>query len=1123
VIESLDPISLPLWLVALYAAAMYPLGMLFGSQCVTCCCAKCDGCFCCGDEYPRFTGECCDGQWRLDEGTCCGDDWYEEEGECCGKDFHAPEDEGECCNNQWQTGEGTCCKAKQIPLDIPECEGCFPRRAKASLVWLSEESGLSVVITDGGDGYATRQPQRIAPTLTVGGGSGAGLEVNLTLEEIADECGRPAWRIESLTFSGGTGYRYTPAVPGGWVKGPPPNAGGGGGGGGAEANPTSGYLPPRPAQDQEALAVTCAVGEATLVAASLVVTSNSSGEPTAVTIANPGSYYGQGEEDETYVFTPDVVIPAGFVVGGLGGAALTATVDGDHESPTFGQVTEITVDEEGTTYEGWQWPLLDYWYTDEGTCCGTVWHTDEGKCCNNAWYPDGEECPAGQVFIEKSATCCGCMVDEIYDPVTEEMVPTLQNLNLVNCPACDLDSFPYSPFDEFGNDRGPIGRCCAPGGSCTYTFEEDCEGEWEEKCCPDEPRCVGPCCHENDDGVASCEMVPADECQHPDLLGGQPDCESSCKGACCIDGAPIIEGGQITMMTQAECDEAEGCWAGVGRESCRETGECRPPFTTACCESVVSEASGLTFTQPRRKRCEPTTRPWLATVTGTTDSEIMIHGVRVGQTATPTKRCPFGITFLICWDSFNIEPLACETSFRRLDVTVCWIPAEANSAYLESLNFSGCDDITLWLGDCTRSCETTLTYAGPGVTVGATVEIRGDATLEANGGALVFPAFTYAAACDITLTLAGTSTAANAVPAMANPASGFTKSIKKTGAGRWKLTAASTFTGSTEILAGTLIVATNAPLDGNGAFGYSLNGGLGGGSSPIVEMAGGASLLLDSGAQVGRIIDISGGSGQATLGGANTSGTTRFQSAMTFFVNHDVLIQAAGGGTVEFANGWLGGAYGNAVSVENDFTFGSEGNTGTVLLSGNLSTTGAARVEKGTLRVSGSIAADAGVTITGSGTELDYRGTVALASPVSLAQGTLTGEGTISDVTVSGSPTIRVDTGDEIEIDDELSGSGTLAKTGAGTLRLAASTFSGTLNISAGEVVLEQIKTNPGGLVSTATFSNTALTVAFTGDPETDDEFVLLSGPTTQSYTPTLTGTTKTGTYNASTSTLTID
>jgi len=319
-------------------------------------------------------------------------------------------------------------------------------------------------------------------------------------------------------------------------------------------------------------------------------------------------------------------------------------------------------------------------------------------------------------------------------------------------------------------------------------------------------------------------------------------------------------------------------------------------------------------------------------------------------------------------------------------------------------------------------------------------------------------------------------------------------------------------------------VATNAPLDGNGAFGYSLNGGVGGGSSPIVEMAGGASLLLDGTAQIGRIISIAGGSGRATLGGANTSGTTRFQSAMTFFVNQDVLIQAASGGTVEFANGWLGGAYGNAGPVEGDFTFGSSGNTGEVLLSGNLSTTGAARVEYGTLRVTGSIAADNGVTIDGSGAELDYRGTVALASPVALAQGTLTGEGTISDVTVSGSPTIRVGTGEEIEIDDELSGTGTLAKTGTGTLRLAASTFTGTLNISAGEVVLEQIKTNPGGLATGATFTSATLTVAFTADPTTGAQYVLLAGPTTQTYTGavTLTGTTKTATYNATTSTLTI-
>jgi autotransporter-associated beta strand protein len=1013
-----------------------------------------------------------------------------------------------------------------------------------------------------------------------------------------------------------------------------------------------------------------------------------------VTIAAPGSYYGVDDEDETYVSAAAVGISLP-PLSSLGGAALTATVDSDPDSPTFGEVTEITIDEEGTEYEEWEWPLSDYWFSGDGTCCGGEWRTEEGTCCNNVWYPADEECPAGQVFIEKSATCCGCMVDEIYDPVTEEMVPTLENLNLVDCPACDLDSFPYSRFDEFGTDRGPIGRCCGNGGGCTYTFEADCEGTWEELCCPDLPQCEVACCSEDDDGVASCEVVPKNQCEAPDIIDdGEADCEAACKGACCIDGV-LTE----SPLSQDECDEAGGCWGGAGSEDCvvAEPGLCRPPLTPNCCESVVSGGSGLTFTQPRRKRCDGSEESdvlWLVRVIGSTDSEVRIHGSPVGVTATPSKRCPINMMFFICWDKFNIEPMPCDTNFKRLDVSVCWTPEGDTS---ELLQYSGCNDITVWLGECTRDCETTMTYDGPGVTSTATFQIRGDATIEANGGALVLPGFNYSASCDITLTLTGTSTADNSVAAMANPASGFEKSIKKTGTGRWRLTAASTYTGLTEILSGTMIVATNAPLDGNGAFGYSLNGGLGGGSSPIVVLGSTTQLtatapavmLLDNGAQVGRIISIpeiaeDAGTQQVVVGGANISGTTRFQSVMTFFLNRDLTVQAASGGTVEFANGWLGGSYGNAGPVESDFTFGSSGNTGTVLLSGNLATNGAARVEYGTLRVTGSIVAVSGVTVAGSGAVLDYRGLVDLASPVSLAQGTLTGDGkintvaaggsttiligtgdeieidtelsgsgtltktgtgtlvitgtspftgtlnvtagtldidngttfdgtlnvsggtlagnttlgavavsnsptvlvgtgdeieiggtvsgtgtlektgdgtlrisggstftgtlnatagtldidndstfegeinvsggtlkgnaTLSSVAVSNSPTIEVEADDEIEISDTLSGTGTLQKTGAGRLRLtAANTFTGTLNVSAGEVV-----TTPGGFATSATFTNTTLSVAFAADPASGTQYVLLAGPTTQTYTPVLTGTAKTGTYNAATATLTI-
>jgi len=235
-----------------------------------------------------------------------------------------------------------------------------------------------------------------------------------------------------------------------------------------------------------------------------------------------------------------------------------------------------------------------------------------------------------------------------------------------------------------------------------------------------------------------------------------------------------------------------------------------------------------------------------------------------------------------------------------------------------------------------------------------------------------------------------------------------------------------------------------------------------------------------------------------------------------------MTLQAATGGTVELSNLWRGGAPGATTSVTNSLTVGSVGNTGTVILNGQFVTSGSVAVNYGTLRATIRLSAAAGVTIDGSTAELKYTGSFALTSPVSLVRGTLSGDATISTVAATGG-TISVDSGDEIEISGTLSGSGTLAKTGAGTLRIASTnTFSGTLNVSAGNVVVGQIPTNPGSLATSATFTSAALTVAFTADPTSGAKYVLLAGPTTQTYTPTLTGTTKTATYNAATATLTI-
>jgi autotransporter-associated beta strand protein len=1138
----------------------------------------------------------------MDEGTCCGGQWETGEGVCCGGQWETGE--GECCDNEWheEGDSGECCTAKTLDLLIVGCgNGAIGR-----LKWLDE--GLTAKVYEGGAGYAFVAPVRVAPTLTVSGGSGTGLEVELTLESVSDECSRPSWRIASVSFSGGSDYLYIPANPG---SGTPPQEGGGGSGGGggtsnlgggttgggAPANPGAGgggggepYIPPTPAVDTEPLTVTAAEGDTTVVIASLTVTSNSSGTPVAVNIVNAGSYFRDTEETQVYTATPSVtvILPGTSGLGGgpagLGGAEFEATVDSDEGSPTFGQVTEIAVVEEGTAYAGWDWGYHEHWYDEAGECCGDRWYTEEGYCCNTIWYPADDPCPDGEVFVarEDEPDCCGCVPEMVYDPETQQMVPTIDNEDLLACDCSQL----YATFTEAGEGPRQLGKCCVPGEPCVHTFEDECEGEWLQECC--EPNgCLAPCCIEDADGVASCEVRFTGQCSAPDVVGEGEDCETSCKGACCVDGV-LTE----TQLSQEECDEAGGCWAGVGSEECYLEDECRPPLTRGCCESTISGASGLTFTQPRKRRCSsPSESPWLVTVTGTTDSEIKIHGISVGENATPAKRCPINVTFSVCWDKFNIEPMPCDTEFRRLDVTVCWVEL---GEHLETLAYSGCTDIDLWLGECNRNCKTVLTYGGAGVEYDRTVQIRGDATLEANGtGPLVFTAFSYPNACDIKLTLDGTSTQSNEAPALADPSTGTKLSLDKAGTGHWVLGSASTHTGQTSILSGTLIVSANAPLDGNGAFGYSLNGGLGGGSSPVVLLGGAVPtrLLLDQSAQVGRLIQVTSGTAPVTIGGFNGSGTTRFQSAMTFFVNRDVTLQVADGGTVEFANGWAAGDVGAGGPLEASFTIGSGGNEGVVLLSGNLSTSGTVTVKYGTLHATSSLSA-APVILDGQNATLQLELLTPMTSQLDLLAGTLKGNceasgevnvlgdvdvniasseelllsGTLAGsgaITKAGSGTLRITAtnthsgaisvqagtlagsyeavgslyfangtsvlvsgGDEIVASGGFDGDGTVTKLGGGTLRVSgSSSFNGTLNVQAGSVVVESIASNPGGLVTGAEFSSTALTVAFTGDPAPGSEYVLFSGSTTQSYGGyvTLTGTTMTGTYNSSTATITID
>jgi hypothetical protein len=72
-------------------------------------------------------------------------------------------------------------------------------------------------------------------------------------------------------------------------------------------------------------------------------------------------------------------------------------------------------------------------------------------------------------------------------------------------------------------------------------------------------------------------------------------------------------------------------------------------------------------------------------------------------------------------------------------------------------------------------------------------------------------------------------------------------------------------------------------------------------------------------------------------------------------------------------------------------------------------------------------------------------------------------------------------------------------------------------------LIIRGLHNNPGYLVAAATMTSSALTVEFSGDPTSGSQYVLIDGATVKNYTPVLTGTSATGTYNSATSTLTID
>ncbi len=277
-------------------------------------------------------------------------------------------------------------------------------------------------------------------------------------------------------------------------------------------------------------------------------------------------------------------------------------------------------------------------------------------------------------------------------------------------------------------------------------------------------------------------------------------------------------------------------------------------------------------------------------------------------------------------------------------------------------------------------------------------------------------------------------------------------SLVKSGAGDLTLSgAASTYTGTTTVNSGTLIVGANAPSGTNGALGYAT-------SAVIVNDA---SLFIGSaGVTVGRDVNV-GSPGSTTLGGSFASGDSTFSGMVTLEKN--VTLVAAGTSNVTFSGQLTDGVGSASVTktgtgtvilsgARNNYDGATSVSAGTLVAASNNalgSTTGATSVTSGaTLGVQGNITVPAGETLTLAGAGVSSVGALNNIS----GNNTIAGNIALGAATTIGSSSA----GSTLSLSGAISGAQNLTTTGAGNIAFnAVNTNSGTLTIggSAGAIV----------------------------------------------------------------------
>jgi autotransporter-associated beta strand protein len=336
-----------------------------------------------------------------------------------------------------------------------------------------------------------------------------------------------------------------------------------------------------------------------------------------------------------------------------------------------------------------------------------------------------------------------------------------------------------------------------------------------------------------------------------------------------------------------------------------------------------------------------------------------------------------------------------------------------------------------------------------------------------------------------TLTLTGSNTGVNSITAVTG------SNVTKTGAGTWVL-GSNSFTGRLTIEQGTIVAASNAP----GGSGTSSSLGKENGPTPLIGLVNGsgtAALLAANGVTISRVIEVAAlGSGdqEVVLGGSG-AGEATFDGNSAFRLGRGVTLAADPGGNVRFSTptaNWQqqDGSSDPAVAV----TIGTPTATGTVTLETQLpGSITAVNVRQGTLRLAvsstfgsatpvtvGSAADSATLDLAGLGQtvqSLAFGGTAGLVVPGG-GGGVLRLGGASPTVTVASGSGHRIDSTVALDsaatfavsdaaarmtaggvITDGVSGAQGLAKSGSGTLVLAAlNTYTGTTSIAGGAILV---------------------------------------------------------------------